>query len=384
MIHDIVNTDDDIEMIMRVTSDGDFEDDDDDDVISTDGIIKIIQDVERQVHATNPKRMRQLFASLSIGLFVGTMVSTAVYIGTGNRGGSSIPTIFTSVIHEQLVCRRYPAPKPFAGKKGVAIGLNDSADPGKAANSIKHVAIMKSLRPYWNYGWSVVRSVIQPDDIEWVPMVWGGKDAATVKERIETNVLPHIQSGKVKRILGFNEPDSSSQSNVPVERALEIWPELVSTGVSVISPSCAHPASEWMKSFMSNATNTCKRVDWVAVHWYGSANFIAFRDRIRSYYHMYGRKPIIVTEFGVADYQTTTFEGNGNTREEVLSFMKQAVPWLETRSWVVGYAWFSHSITDIKGWTSALYYDDGQLTPLGQYYASVRKETPKGNQTIKW
>ena len=24
--------------------------------------------------------------------------------------------------------------------------------------------------------------------------------------------------------------------------------------------------SEWMKSFMSNVTNTCKRVDWVAVH----------------------------------------------------------------------------------------------------------------------
>ena len=99
---------------------------------------------------------------------------------------------------------------------------------------------------------------------------------------------------------------------------------------------------------------------------------------------MYGKKPIILTEFAVADFKTETLAGNGNTREEVLSFMKQALPWLESRSWIAGYAWFPYSINDIKGWTSALYDDSGRLTPLGQYYASVRKETPKGNQTIRW
>ena len=386
MIQGIVNTDtgDDIEMIIcsdgiadgtNITdADGDYDD------VSTDGIIK---EVEGQAYDKTPKKGRRQIVSLSIGLLIGTVISLTVFIVANVRSGSMVPTIITSVIHEQAFCFWYPRPPSFAGKKGVALVLNDDDVVDGPRSSTRNVPILKSLRPYWNYGWSVVRSTMQPDDIEWVPMVWGGQDADTVKQRIDTYVVPHLQSGKVKRILGFNEPDSSSQSNMTVDQALEIWPSLEYTNVSVISPSCVFPAREWMQSFMITSINTCKRVDWVAVHWYGSANFIPFRDTIRNYYYMYGKKPIIITEFAVADYITTTLEGNGNTREEVLSFMKQALPWLESRSWIVGYAWFSFNINDTKGWTSALYDDFGQLTPLGKFYSSVRKETPYGNTTIR-
>lgn len=398
MIQDIVPSGGDIEVIVYTgrRNDGDvesdhgtnpssFKDDDDDDAvegISTDGIIK--EEVEGQNYYKKSKRRHRRIIPLSIGLLIGAMISVTVFIVANVRSGSLIPTIFTSIMHEQLYCRTYPRPVSFVGKKGVALQLNDNVAVGSLISSARNVPILQSLRPYWNYGWSSVRSTIQPDDIEWVPMIWGGQNANAVKQRIDSYVVPHIKSGKVKRILGFNEPDSPSQSNMTVERALEIWPTLEYTNVSVISPSCALPASEWMRSFMITSTNTCKRVDWVAVHWYGSANFISFRNMVRNYYYMYGKKPIILTEFAVADYKTTTFEGNGNTREEVLSFMKQALPWLESRSWIVGYAWFPYSINDIKGWTSALYDNSGQLTPLGQYYASVRKDAPYGNLTIRW
>ena len=380
---------DDIEMIICTKRlDGDHEgvnvtdSDDDYDDVSTDGIIR--DEIEGQDYDTRPKRGRRHIIAVSTGLLIGTIVSLTVFIVANVRSGSMIPTIFTSVIHEQLYCPWRPRPPAFAGKKGVALVLTDDEDVNSPRSSARNVPILQSLRPYWNYGWTVVRSAIQPNDIEWVPMVWGGHNADAVKQRIDTYVAPHIQNGSVKRIFGFNEPDSPNQSNMAVEQALEIWPSLEYANVSVISPSCAQPASDWMKAFMITATNTCQRVDWVAVHWYGPANFILFRNTIRNYYYLYGKRPIVITEFGVADFKTTTFEGNGNTREEVLSFMKQALPWLESRSWVVGYAWFSFKIDDMKGWTSALYDDSAQLTPLGNFYASVRKETPYGDRTIKW
>jgi hypothetical protein len=352
-----------------------------DEDIVTDGIIKE-EEMKGQDYRMKIRFYHPIIISLLIGFLIGTMISMTVFVVANVRSSGS--PIFTSIIHEQLYCRRYPRPVPFAGKKGVAIQLNDHVTAGSRTSSTRNVPILQGLRPYWNYGWSVVRSTMQPDDIEWVPMVWGGHDVNTVKHRVDSHILPHIQSGTVKRILGYNEPDAPSQANMTVERALEIWPVLEYTNVSVISPSCALPASAWMQSFMIAAMNTCKRVDWVGVHWYGSANFISFRNTIRNYYYMYGKKPIIITEFAVADFKTTTFEGNVNTREAVLSFMKQAVPWLESRSWIVGYAWFPFSVNDIRGWPSALYDDSGLLTPLGQYYASVRKDTPKGNQTIRW
>ena len=383
MIPNVVNSGNEIEILACTGSESNGSDHEDN--VPTDGIF-IEEAVDGQDYIAKPRRRRRQIISMSIGVCIGTMISMTVFIVAHVRSGSRIPTIFTSILREQsMYCRTYPRPPSFVGKKGLALQMIDNAAIGSPASSLRNVPILQSLRPYWNYGWSLVRSSRQPDDIEWVPMVWGGHNADTVKQRIDTNVVPYIKSGKVKRILGFNEPDASSQSNMTVEKALEIWPTLANTNVSVISPSCAQPASVWMQSFMIGTTmNTCPRVDWVAVHWYGSANFISFRNTIRNYYYMYGKKPIILTEFAVADFKTETLAGNGNTREEVLSFMKQALPWLESRSWIAGYAWFPYSINDIKGWTSALYDDSGRLTPLGQYYASVRKETPKGNQTIRW
>lgn len=388
-MQNISNSGDDIEITAgteRSDDDGDhdgatsnrYEDD-----LSTDGIIK--EEVEKgRGEFPKSKRIRRQIVSIAVGLLMGSMISMTVWIVANVRTGSVVPTIFTSILQEQFYCRTYPRPPPFAGKKGVALPLNDNVALNHRMSSVRNVPIVQRLRPYWNYGWSAVRSTLQPDDIEWVPMIWGGHNANAVQQRIDTYVVPHIKSGTVKRILGYNEPDSPNQSNMTVERALEIWPSLASTNASLISPSCAVPASAWMISFMTTAASTCQRVDWLAVHWYGSANFIPFRNTIRNYYYMYGKKPILLTEFAVADYTTTTLAGNGNTREEVLAFMKLALPWLESRSWIVGYAWFPFSTNDIKGWTSALHDDAGRLTPLGQYYASVRKETPHGNQTIRW
>jgi Glycosyl hydrolase catalytic core len=236
------------------------------------------------------------------------------------------------------------------------------------------------LRPYWNYNWSPRLLAAQPPDIEFVPMIWGGNNEAFMQKVLTDYIYPQVASGQSKRLLGFNEPDNVKESNMPFERALERWPLLESANVSLTSPGCVQPDGPWMKGFMKNTTETCKRVDWVGVHWYGSS-FVQFRNKLDATYQLYGR-PLLITEFALANFTAKTVQENPISRAAVLNFMKQALPWLEAQPWIVGYAWFPFGIAQAVGTSSALFNELGELTAAGRFYASVRTETPQGDQTI--
>lgn len=211
-------------------------------------------------------------------------------------------------------------------------------------------------------------------------MIWG---AYTVQKTLNETILPQIASGKSRRILGFNEPDNRQQSNIPVERALEHWAQLEAANVPLISPSCVHANGAWMQAFMKNATETCKRVDWIGVHWYGGPNFETFQRYLLETFALYNNRPLLITEFACADFGAETLEDHSHTQSSVLSFMKQALPWLEAQEWIAGYVWFSFNISQPFGTASALFNEGGELTALGRYYSSVRTDTPMGNQSIQ-
>jgi Glycosyl hydrolase catalytic core len=252
-----------------------------------------------------------------------------------------------------------------------------------------------ALRPHWNYSWGPKHVDAQPVDIEFVPMVWGSNDLNSITATVRDTIVPQIQRGQSKRILGFNEPDSASQANMAVSKALDAWPILEAAGVSLTSPSAVNADNAWIKSFMDQATTTnsslsscpqppLRRVDWIGVHWYGStANFDAFVNRLTRIYNLYNRqRPLLVTEFAIADFGAATIADNKNTKAQVLAFMKKALPWMEAQDWIVGYAWFSFGITGARGYSSALFNEVGELTALGRYYASVRADNPQGDQGI--
>jgi hypothetical protein len=279
-------------------------------------------------------------------------------------------------------CPTRRQPEPFPGKKGVCLVL--SQDETDTVNSWKrNLPRVLLLDPYWNYSWSLTRIPQQPTSIEFVPMAWGVWDLDDFQATLRFEVAPYINQGLVKRILGYNEPDRSLQSNLDVDHALSAWPSLESYGLPLISPSAAEPLDEWMIDFMQEADQTCLEVDWVGVHWYGNANFDDFVAIVTETYNTY-RRPIVVTEFATADWDATTVENNQFSPQKVLDFMQKAVPWLEATEWIAGYAWFSFDISDPEGTSSALFDVDGNLTPLGEYYASVRTNNPKGNQTISY
>jgi hypothetical protein len=49
-------------------------------------------------------------------------------------------------------------------------------------------------------------------------------------------------------VLGFNEPDNKDQPNIPVMKALELWPAFEAAGIRAGSPGTAanaYPGQKW-------------------------------------------------------------------------------------------------------------------------------------------
>lgn len=246
--------------------------------------------------------------------------------------------------------------------------IEDYKLPGKKGVCAKTMmSKVVAQKPWWNYTWKIDYYPDQPNNSEFIPMTWG---------RFNPNItIPYIQrlvdDGKITKVLGFNEPDTKDQSNMTVDEALNLWPYIEVLGVPIGSPAMAtSPTGTWMTQFMNRAKELGYRVDFVCVHDYTSAcNVQNLKRKLDNTYAEF-KKPILVTEFAIADRTTTTIEGNKWRPDKILAYMKSALDYLEGEDFILGYAWFSFGIKEAQGWPSALFDSSNNLTDLGEYYSN--------------
>ncbi len=250
--------------------------------------------------------------------------------------------------------------KPASRKKGACFVTRADND------WLKRV---KALDAHWLYSWGANQPAGLPKEVEFCPMLWGGGAQEKFATRV-SKLHKEVQNGKIQHVMGFNEPDQHEQSNMTVEQAVELWPLLMELGVPLVSPGCVHPDREWMHAFMEQVERRKLRVDFVAVHSYGGANADALLKRLHRVSREYGR-PVWVTEFAVGDWEAKSPEGNRHRPERVARFMAEALPAMESASFVDRYAWFSAGQKSNALGTSALFDDQGGLTPLGELYRSI-------------
>jgi len=226
----------------------------------------------------------------------------------------------------------------------------------------------------WYYQWSTDPSAGTDKNLEFVPMIWGNWGSTWLNNTAETS--------KHRAVLGFNEPDFATQSNVLVADAIAAWPEFVNTGLRLGSPVTAIPApytntiylqessKDWFYTFMDAVGND---VDFVVLHDYdggGSAEaFIKMVDDTWNTWH----KPIWISEFGVANWSEALWNsGVAGASEKVTAFMAEVLPALDARPYVERYAWFPFDPNDEWGGSSGIFdYSTGQLNALGDLYASL-------------
>jgi hypothetical protein len=274
---------------------------------------------------------------------------------------SDDPYIMKSIIIALLTCiSLHPASaaEEFA-KKGICLG-------GQGRETEKK---LESLNLGWHYNWSPSWQGKKIKDVQYVPMFWGDKEWCH-------SGLGGFRVAKSKMadspLLTYNEPDGKDQSNMTVERALELWPTMEKTNRRLGSPAAVHPDNEWMKAFMKGAEEKKLRVDFICVHWYGSNDALHFINRLEQVHALY-KKPIWITEFAIADWKAKTIKDNKQSETDVLRFMRAVLPQLERLDYVERYAWFTAPVDDPALGTSALFHKDGTLTKLGEYYAKFKK-----------
>jgi Glycosyl hydrolase catalytic core len=234
-------------------------------------------------------------------------------------------------------------------KKGFVYPVNDPTAAAKFA----------ALNVAWYYNWNHVPTANIHANIPYTPMTWSGTSAgdASVMNTLSSN-------NSTDCILGFNEPDSSHQSNMTVDQAVALWPALVATGRRIGSPATATNATtpgNWFDTFMQHNL----KVDFIAIHWYAGPHpdaLLNIVDTLHSKYNL----PIWITEFAVADWTTA----NKYTMEQVIAFMKTIIPELESRPHVERYSWKTRTLEDPNMGSSSLFNDDGSLTALGEVYAT--------------
>jgi len=100
-------------------------------------------------------------------------------------------------------------------------------------------------------------------------------------------------------VLGFNEPDHADQSDLGTEIAIDLWPEMMKSGLRVGSPAPDNINKDWLHEFLAKADSLNYRVDFVATHMYwNSQDPYKLADYISELCRdVYGGRPMWITEW---------------------------------------------------------------------------------------
>jgi hypothetical protein len=252
-----------------------------------------------------------------------------------------------------------PAEQRAGPKKGVSLCCSFSG----ASRALQDV------RASWFYNWSADRAGASAPNVEFVPMIWGRGSVTP------DNIAKAKSQGSV--LLGFNEPDLAGQAEMSVTEALDLWPTLMATGMRLGSPAPAHSADRpgsWFDQFMSGARARGHRVDFIAVHWYGSDFSPAAVGHLKSYlqatHARYGL-PIWLTEYSLINFTGTPKFPTG---DQQAAFVRASTAMLESLLYVERYAWFA--LPSTAPGDTGLYRDANTPTPAGAAYRAAGAQRP--------
>lgn len=265
----------------------------------------------------------------------------------------------------------------------------------------------------WVYNWGLLSGANFPSGTVFNPMQWGNFNWNWDAAQSSTwRLYPAWRTTSDSRhLLGFNEPDTFSQSGDSLdtssasaasfsttrslETALNLWPRLMAMDQPLVSPSPAHMDNDWLNSFYSQASTLGYRVDYTALHTYPSPSG-GSSDSLVSFLQTYSNawdRPVWLTEFSFVDWaknSSWTEEDCYNTLAEFL-WRAESLPWLRKYALFV-FTEDSNNAQPVNPWSTSVSSGgaprsnardiNGNLTAFGKLYAAwdndavVRTEKP--------
>ena len=252
----------------------------------------------------------------------------------------------------------------------------------------------------WAYNWGLTSSQSLPAGAVFNPMQWGDYywDVGTTPNASTWKLYStwRTTAGSL-HVLGFNEPDTFSQSGGSLDptnpataaafsstrsmtEAVMLWPRLQAMDMPLVAPCPANMTGGWLASFYTQADNLGYRVDYTANHSYGSPNggsSDSLISNLQTGYTTWGR-PMWLTEFSFVDWGGTASwseEDNYNCLAEFL-WRAESVTWLRKYALFV----FTEDVNNpqpAQPWSAVTPAPrsnsrdiNGNLTPFGELYAA--------------
>ena len=258
-----------------------------------------------------------------------------------------------------------------AGTSGAAGAAGMGGTGGQPFKGVANspCADRTALNISWYYNWEQTENEACTNGKGgvFVPMIWGHTGSEQSASGITTSISSFVSKG-YPYVMGFNEPDNSTQSNIPVATAISLWPSFLNPAIKTVSPAAqANTTGQaWFTTFIGdvNANSTGLRTDVIGLHWYGwnAGSCDAAASQLNGYLNwaegFAGNRPIWLTEWGCL---------NDSAPDEttVVNFYKGALAVFAKHPRVQRYAWYPWS-TNL-----ALTNSDGSLTALGTVYAAA-------------
>lgn len=214
-----------------------------------------------------------------------------------------------------------------------------------------------------NVGFLYTWSPYLPDNLyglQGIPMLWGYDQISDFQNL--------VVKGYANYVLGMNEPNEPSQSNMSPQDGAQLWQQYINPlkdqGYYLVSPACTNDQAglDWMASFFEACTGC--QVDAIAFHFY-SNDAQAFITYATQLYNTYG-KNIWVTEFADQNFSGT---GGQDSLDQVYAFAATVTEFVDNTSWME-VAFPFGVMSDLQGvnTANALLDSNGQPTSLAYNY----------------
>jgi len=181
----------------------------------------------------------------------------------------------------------------------------------------------------WGYNWGWPSNGLD-SSFEFVPMLWG----------VPSGSDPDWTSAALaaKNVLGYNEPDLSSQANtIPTVAAAgyQGYVQPLAGKVNIGGPAVTNAGYGvlpyiglgWLDSFLADCTGC--QIDLMPIHWYDNASVETFENYVTLAHSRSGGKPIWVTEFMLQDSEAAQ-----------IAFLEEVMPWMDAQPWIQRYSYF--------------------------------------------
>lgn len=190
----------------------------------------------------------------------------------------------------------------------------------------------------------------------------------------------------ISHLLGFNEPDRPDQANMTFQQMIDIWPDMMKSGLRIGSPAWSNPwggTGGTLFDFIDKCDELNYRVDFVALHcyWGGKSPQNWYNDL--KYIHERTGRPLWITEWNNGANWTTEWwpdaskaYTDANARKQ-LNDLKGILQVLDTASFVERYFIYDW-VQDCRAMVL-----NGQLTLAGAYYSANKSQIAyNGNREV--